>query len=39
MKIGYKLIAEANSPQEMVRQAVRAEGSGFDFVEISNRFA
>jgi hypothetical protein len=39
MKIGYKLIAEANSPQEMVRQAVRAEGSGFDFVEISNHFA
>ena len=25
MKIGFKLIAEAFSPQEVVRQAVRAE--------------
>lgn len=38
MKIGYKLIAEAYSPQEMVRQAVRAEEAGFDFVEISDHF-
>ncbi len=38
MKIGYKLIAEAFSPQEMVRQAVRAEEAGFDFVEISDHF-
>lgn len=38
MKIGYKLIAEAYSPQEMVRQAVRAEEVGFDFVEISDHF-
>jgi alkanesulfonate monooxygenase SsuD/methylene tetrahydromethanopterin reductase-like flavin-dependent oxidoreductase (luciferase family) len=38
MKIGYKLIAEAHSPQEMVRQAVRAEEAGFDFVEISDHF-
>jgi len=37
-KIGYKLIAEAYSPQEMVRQAVRAEEVGFDFVEISDHF-
>lgn len=36
MKIGYKLIAEAYSPQEMVRQAVRAEEVGF--VEISDHF-
>ena len=38
MKIGYKLIAEAYSPQEMVRQAVRAEEVGFEFVEISDHF-
>jgi alkanesulfonate monooxygenase SsuD/methylene tetrahydromethanopterin reductase-like flavin-dependent oxidoreductase (luciferase family) len=38
MKIGYKLIAEAYSPQEMVSQAVRAEEAGFDFVEISDHF-
>ncbi len=38
MKIGYKLIAETYSPQEMVRQAVRAEEAGFDFVEISDHF-
>jgi G6PDH family F420-dependent oxidoreductase len=38
MKIGYKLIAEAYSPQEIVRQAVRAEEVGFDFVEISDHY-
>lgn len=38
MQIGYKLFAEAHSPQEMVRQAVRAEEVGFDFVEISDHF-
>ncbi len=38
MRIGYKLIAEAHSPQEMVRQAVRAEEAGFDFAEISDHF-
>ena len=38
MKLGYKLIAEAYSPVEMVRQAVRAEEAGFDFVEISDHF-
>ncbi|RZT83449.1 G6PDH family F420-dependent oxidoreductase [Pseudonocardia sediminis] len=38
MQIGFKLIAEAFSPQEMVRQAVRAEEAGFDFVEISDHF-
>src|SRR5919112_4534996 len=38
MKIGYKLIAEAYSPEEMVCQAVRAEEAGFDFVEISDHF-
>ena len=38
MKIGYKLIAEAFGPQELVRQAVRAEQAGFDFVEMSDHF-
>ncbi|KQX07612.1 MULTISPECIES: TIGR03557 family F420-dependent LLM class oxidoreductase [unclassified Leifsonia] len=38
MKIGYKLAAEAFGPQELVRQAVRAEQAGFDFVEISDHF-
>ncbi len=38
MKIGYKLFAEAYSPAELVRQAVRAEAAGFDFVEISDHF-
>ncbi len=38
VKIGYKLIAEAYSPKEMVRQAARAEQAGFDFVEISDHF-
>lgn len=38
MQIGFKLFAEAFSPQEMVRQAVRAEQAGFDFVEISDHF-
>jgi G6PDH family F420-dependent oxidoreductase len=38
VRIGYKLIAEAYSPTEMVRQCVRAEEAGFDFVEISDHF-
>lgn len=38
MEIGYKLMAEAYGPQELVRQAVRAEEAGFDFVEISDHF-
>lgn len=38
MQIGYKLFAEGYSPQELVRQAVRAEEVGFDFVEISDHF-
>ncbi|MBP2364525.1 TIGR03557 family F420-dependent LLM class oxidoreductase [Pseudonocardia parietis] len=38
MQIGYKLFAEAFTPQEMVRQAVRAEEAGFDFVEISDHY-
>ena len=38
MKIGFKLFAEGFGPQELVRQAVRAEEAGFDFVEISDHF-
>lgn len=38
MEIGYKLLAEAYGPQELVRQARRAEEVGFDFVEISDHF-
>ncbi|PSK88055.1 G6PDH family F420-dependent oxidoreductase [Murinocardiopsis flavida] len=38
MQIGYKLFAEGYSPQEIVRQAVRAEAVGFDFVEVSDHF-
>ena len=38
MKLGYKLAAEAFGPQELIRQAVRAEEAGFDFVEISDHY-
>ncbi|MEV4545356.1 TIGR03557 family F420-dependent LLM class oxidoreductase [Micromonospora echinaurantiaca] len=38
MQIGYKLAAEGFGPQEMIRQAVRAEQVGFDFVEMSDHF-
>jgi G6PDH family F420-dependent oxidoreductase len=38
MQIGYKLMAEGFGPQELIRQAVRAEEAGFDFVEISDHF-
>jgi len=38
MRIGFKLIAEAYSPTEIVEQAVRAEEAGFDFVEVSDHF-
>lgn len=38
MKIGYKLVAEGFGPQELIRQAVRAEQAGFDFVEMSDHF-
>ncbi|GAA2735268.1 TIGR03557 family F420-dependent LLM class oxidoreductase [Actinocorallia aurantiaca] len=38
MKIGYKLMAEGFGPQELVRQAVKAEEAGFDFVEISDHY-
>ncbi|MEH1101166.1 TIGR03557 family F420-dependent LLM class oxidoreductase [Micromonospora sp. CPCC 205561] len=38
MKIGYKLSSEGYGPQEIIRQAVRAEQVGFDFVEMSDHF-
>jgi G6PDH family F420-dependent oxidoreductase len=38
MRLGFKLIAEAFSPTEIVAQAVRAEEAGFDFVEVSDHF-
>lgn len=38
MEVGYKLAAEAFGPRELVRQAVRAEEAGFDFVEISDHY-
>ncbi len=38
MQIGYKLATEAFGPDELIRQAVRAEEVGFDFVEMSDHF-
>ncbi len=38
MQIGYKLAAEGFGPAELVRQTVRAEAAGFDFVEISDHY-
>lgn len=38
VQVGFKLFAEGFSPKELVRQAVRAEEVGFDFVEISDHF-
>jgi G6PDH family F420-dependent oxidoreductase len=38
MQIGYKLASEAFGPAELIRQAVRAEEAGFDFVEMSDHY-
>ena len=38
MRIGYKLMAEGFGPTEIIRQAVRAEQVGFDFVEMSDHY-
>lgn len=38
MRLGYKLAAEAFGPKELIRQGVRAERAGFDFVEISDHY-
>jgi G6PDH family F420-dependent oxidoreductase len=38
MQVGYKLATEAFGPDEIVRQTVRAEEAGFDFVELSDHY-
>lgn len=38
MQIGYKLATEGFGPKELIRQAVLAEQSGFDFVEMSDHY-
>jgi Luciferase-like monooxygenase len=38
MQIGYKLASETFGPAELIRQAVLAEQSGFDFVEMSDHY-
>lgn len=38
LRIGFKLMAEAYGPKEIVEQAVAAEQAGFDFVEVSDHF-
>jgi G6PDH family F420-dependent oxidoreductase len=38
MQVGLKLATEAFPPEEVVRQTVRAEEAGFDFVEMSDHF-
>jgi G6PDH family F420-dependent oxidoreductase len=36
--LGYSLSSEEHGPQALVRQAVRAEETGFDFAMISDHF-
>jgi G6PDH family F420-dependent oxidoreductase len=38
-KYGYKLMSEEHGPSDLVRNAVRAEEVGFDFVAISDHFS
>jgi G6PDH family F420-dependent oxidoreductase len=38
MQVGLKLATEAFPPEEIVRQTVRAEEAGFDFVELSDHY-
>ncbi|MGY1784731.1 TIGR03557 family F420-dependent LLM class oxidoreductase [Geodermatophilus sp. SYSU D00698] len=38
MQVGLKLATEAFPPGEVVRQTVRAEEAGFDFVEMSDHY-
>lgn len=38
MQIGYKLATEQFGPEEIIRQAVKAEAAGFDFVEMSDHY-
>ena len=37
-QFGYKLMSEEHGPAELVRNAVRAEQAGFDFVAISDHY-
>ena len=38
VKFGYKLMTEEHGPKDLVRNAVKAEAAGFDFVSISDHF-
>src|SRR5690348_2741379 len=38
MQIGYKLATEGFAPKEIIRQALKAEEAGFDFVEMSDHY-
>jgi G6PDH family F420-dependent oxidoreductase len=38
LKLGYKLMSEEHGPNDLVRNAQRAEGAGFDFAAISDHF-
>jgi G6PDH family F420-dependent oxidoreductase len=38
VKLGYKLMAEEHGPDELIRNARRAEEAGFDFAAISDHF-
>lgn len=38
MRIGYSLSSEEHAPRELVEQAVKAEGAGFEFALISDHF-
>jgi alkanesulfonate monooxygenase SsuD/methylene tetrahydromethanopterin reductase-like flavin-dependent oxidoreductase (luciferase family) len=38
VKLGYKLMSEEHEPNDLVRNAKRAEAAGFDFAAISDHF-
>src|SRR3984885_15651328 len=38
VKLGYKLMSEEHGPNDLVRNAKRAEAAGFDFAAISDHF-
>jgi G6PDH family F420-dependent oxidoreductase len=38
VKLGYKLMSEEHGPNDLVRNAGRAEAAGFDFAAISDHF-
>ncbi|MGE0699787.1 MAG: TIGR03557 family F420-dependent LLM class oxidoreductase, partial [Hyphomicrobiaceae bacterium] len=39
LKLGYKLMSEEHGPNDLVRNAVRAEEAGFDLAAISDHFS